>query len=52
MDVMLVVVKGANSFHSPVLTSRNVDLFTVNPSNFPAQQASVTAELGAQMLRG
>lgn len=39
MDVMLIVVKIANSFHLPVLTSRNIDLFTFNSSNFPTQQA-------------
>lgn len=39
MDVMLIVVKIANSFHLPVLTSRNIHLFTFNSSNFPTQQA-------------
>lgn len=38
MNVMLIVVKIANSFHLPVLTSRNVDLFRFNSSSFPAQQ--------------
>lgn len=38
MDVILIVVKISSSFHLPVLTSRNVDLFIFNSSNFPAQQ--------------